>query len=345
MNRRNRLRLHVLSILALVTPMSTHLSAQEPLSPAGVALPGVVLDRSTGAPVRGALVTSPDQGRRAIADSLGMFTLQGLQPGPTRLLVQRFGYQDVDVSVMVTAAPEALSVRMEPDPVQLQALVVTGSARVNVNGRVLDAASGDPVPWATFWLTTDAATEAGEGSADEGGLFSIEEVAAGAYLLLVEKLGYRSQYVPLGAAAPSESIEVRLEPDSLVMSGLRAMTRELGTRRNSAPYLVRVFDEERLRATRFPDVRHFLQSQPSLTWTPCQGSERKDCVIHRQRAVAPTVYIDELLRHLEDLESLGPGQIFQLETFACSQRVEIRAYTLDYMEQAARRPRIVLPAC
>jgi hypothetical protein len=196
-----------------------------------------------------------------------------------------------------------------------------------------------------LWLTPDAVHDAARAAADEDGAFTMGDVAAGAYLLRVDRLGYRSRYVPVGAAAARETIEVRLEVDPVVMAGLVAMTGELGTRRSSAPYPVRVFDELRLRRSPSPDVRHFLRNAGSLTWTTCLGSETMDCVIHRQAAVVPRVYIDELVRNLEDLESLEPGDVYQVETFTCSRRVEIRAYTTRYMEQAARRPRIVLPAC
>jgi hypothetical protein len=318
------------------------LSAQQPEGPI---VSGVVLDAASGVPVPGALIALAGQGLRAITDSTGAFRLQGGSAAQLQLSVQRYGYRTTDLRIVLPTSPEPLTIRLEPDPVQLDALVVTGGARVDMNGRVLDAATRQPVPWAAVELTRDAVREAAHTSADDDGAFTLEDVPSGAYLLRVDRIGYQSQLLPVGAFASSDPLEVLLEPDSLMMSGLAAMDRELGSRRSAAPYLVRVYDERRLRLTASPDVRHFLRNLASLRWTGCQGSETMDCVIHRQAAVPPRVYIDELIRNLEDLESFEPSDLFQLETYTCSRRVEIRAYTVRYMEQAAKHPRIVLPPC
>ena len=338
----SRLRPHLAFALLLLCGGRAGLSAQQPEPPT---LSGVVVDAATGSPVRGALITLAGQGLSTISDSTGAFRLRSGLAGQLQLSVQRYGYRPAELRVVPPATAEGLTIRLEPDPVQLEALVVTGAARVDMNGRVLDAATRQPIPWASLWLTTDAVREAASTSADEDGAFELQNVAAGAYLLRVDRLGYQSRYIPVGAAPFSEPLEVLLEPDSAMMSGLSEMTRELGSRRSAAPYLVRVYDERRLRLTPSPDVRHFLRNLASLKWVGCQGSESMDCVIHRQTAVAPRVYIDELMRNLEDLESFEPSDLYQLETYTCSRRLEIRAYTVQYMEDAAKRPRIVLPAC
>jgi hypothetical protein len=124
------------------------------------------------------------------------------------------------------------------------------------------------------------------------------------------------------------------------------MAAELRTRRNATPFLVRVYDERRLRLTASPDVRHFLARESNLAWTGCPGGGAStDCLVHRTRVVTPRVYIDDFRRDLEELVSFAPDEIFQLETFTCRASVEIRVYTADYMEQMAKRPRILLPAC
>jgi hypothetical protein len=147
-------------------------------------------------------------------------------------------------------------------------------------------------------------------------------------------------------SAPPEPITVLLEPDSAVMKGLETMTGELRTRRNATAFLTRVYDERRLHLTASPDLRQFLDRETPLSWTGCPGGGASmDCLVHRAQVIHPRVYIDDFTHDLEELVSLAPDEIFQLETFTCSRSVEIRVYTTAYMERMARRPRILLPAC
>jgi hypothetical protein len=319
-------------------------AAQQPGQPE-IVLTGVVVDNVTGRPVPGALVSVGGRPPRAIADSLGAFALSGVPAGSFDLLVQRFGYGDLTLRVSVPGTAQPVIARLQNDPLQLDSLIVTGSARVQLAGSVLDARTREPVPWPSLWLSPDAVREAGSASGDEEGVFSIGQVRTGVYLLRVDKLGYQSQYISIGVTAPPEPVTVLLEPDSAVMAGLVRMTAELRTRRNATPFLTRVFDERRLHLSASPDLRHFLDRETSLGWTGCPGGASMDCIVHRTQVIRPRVFIDDFTHDLEELVTYAPEEIFQLETFTCSRSVEIRVYTRAYMERMARRPRILLPAC
>jgi hypothetical protein len=338
-------RASILWSLLFLPVLSTAVRAQQPGEPPERVLTGVVVDNLSGRPVPSALVSVGGQAPRAIADSLGAFALRGVPSGSFELLVQRFGFGDLTLRVSVPGSPQPVIARLQVDPLELDSLIVTGAARVQLAGSVLDARSREPVPWASLWLSPDAVREAGSASGDDEGVFSIDGVRTGVYLLRVDKLGYQSQYISVGVSAPPEPITVLLEPDSAVMKGLQVMTGELRTRRNATPFLVRVYDERRLRLTASPDVRHFLDRESNLPWTGCPGSASMDCLAHRLQVVSPRVYIDDFRRDLEELVSFAPAEIFQLETFTCRAAVEIRVYTTQYMERMARRPRILLPAC
>jgi hypothetical protein len=325
--------------------------AQQP--PANtVTLTGVVTDVGTGVGVSGALVSLGDRGPRAIADSLGRFRLANVPTGSHDVLVQRFGYVNLQVRVVVTTAPQPLELRLAPDPLQLEGLTVTGNARAPLSGLVVDAVSGAPLPWTSLWLSQDAVREAGRGAADEQGVFSIPNVLTGSYLLRVEKLGYHGQYLPVSHAAPPEALEVRLEPDSVLLKGLAEFNSRLGARRKSSSGQMQSYGEDRLQRSVMAGMRQFLQNDAAVPLFPCTGREsRMDCRDLRGRLVAPRVYIDEIpAAGLDQLDSYQPHELYAVDVFVCgpADRLggwEIRVYTHAFMERQARRARGMFAHC
>jgi hypothetical protein len=341
---------------ATLGPSATGLLAQQP--PANtVILTGVVTDAGSGAAVSGALVSLGDRGPRAIADSLGRFRLANVPHGSHDVLVQRFGYVNLQVRVVVTATPPPLDLRLAPDPLQLEGLTVTGNARVPLSGLVVDAVSGAPLPWTSLWLSQDAVREAARGAADDQGVFSIPNVLTGQYLLRVEKLGYHGQYIPVSHAAPPEALDIRLEPDSVLLKGLAQFNGRLEARRRSVSGSLQTFDERRMQESVMRGMREFLQNDALIPLEPCAGSgrARNDCrMLRGGNLVAPRVYIDELPTGAGGLEQLGsyaPHELYGVDVFLCGpgDRLpsgwEIHAYTHAYMERQARRGRGFFPHC
>jgi hypothetical protein len=313
---------------------------------AGVRLTGVVVDATSGAPVRGALVSLGGPGPRALTDSLGAFRVQGVRAGQQTVRVQRFGYRTLERPITVSAATPPLDLRLDPDPLQLEGLLVTSGVRLPLDGVVTDAVSGVPVPWAELELTRDAVREESRGESDARGAFSLPDVPTGAYFLLVEKLGYESQYVAVGHTTPPSALVVKLGPDTAIQRGLAFMAAELTRRRNALPSAVRVFDETQLRVSRAPSLRDFLEQEASAVFVRCGPAGQFTCMLGAGGMTQPRVYIDDLL--LVDgggaLPIYDPAEMHSVELFRCS-RPEIRIYTSDYMLRMARRPRVVRPAC
>lgn len=305
----------------------------------GVTLTGVVLDAATGESVGGAFLAIGNDGPRAIADPLGDFRLPDVPTGNQRLLVQRFGYVDLELRVRVDRASEPLELRLEPDPLVLEGFAVTGEARVAFTGRVVDAATGTPLPWTSLWLRDERRSAAGA-----QGVFRIPDVPTGSYLLLVRQMGYASVYVPVRVTAPPEPVEVRLEPDPVVLEGLTVAHDRLRGRRNAYPGVALAYDRERLSRSGSPDVLHFLSYRTPVNVFPCEGPAMSHfCVLGRGgRPVEPTVYLDELplWGGLDVLRSYRPEELYLVEVFG---RSTVRAYTHEFVEQLARRPRILLP--
>jgi hypothetical protein len=331
------------ALIAALVPFRA--SAQQPTPPTSVTLTGVVLEAGSGTPVRGAFLSLGTSGPRAIADSLGRFRIIAAPLGTQQLLVRRFGYRDVATTVNVTSVPAPLQLRMEPDAVALDSLTVTGT-NVELTGRVVNAQSNAPVPWALLWLSRDAVRRAGRATADIQGVFNIDDVGTGPYFLRAEALGYEAQMVLVDVLAPPEPVEVRLRPDTIVIAGLPRIERELRSRRNYLSGTNRIYDATRLNYSAAPSAVDFLQWESFVVVVGCEGGATANlCIVGRSgRVIQPRLYIDELPIQggLDVLQSYAPGEFHQIEVFSCG---AIRAYTPTYFTQQARRPRQRIAGC
>jgi hypothetical protein len=237
---------------------------------------------------------------------------------------------------------------MEVDPIALEGLTVTGGARVALGGTVVDAETGEAVPWAEVLLSRDTQRRDARGAADVQGVFSLPPVATGAYFLRVDRLGYESQYLTVDVAAPPEPVEVRLRPDVAVREGLVRMNAQRDTRLRATPFTTRSFGEARLRDSRAPGMRHFLQYDASMGLGTCANAPmgRDDCMEVRNRQVRPYVFIDEMpAMGLDHLDSYLPSDFYSLEYVLCNGLPVLRAYTHGFMERIARRPVQLIGAC
>ena len=95
----------------------------------GFAVRGVVVDAISRRPVPFAVVTVyGDDAKRALADSLGLFSIVGVQPGMRRLAVSCIGYKDViSDEYVVSATLTPVVVEMREDASQLSGVTVSAS--------------------------------------------------------------------------------------------------------------------------------------------------------------------------------------------------------------------------
>jgi hypothetical protein len=312
-----------------------------------VTVTGVVLEQGGGTPIAGALLTVDDRGPRAITDSVGSFRLIAVPSGTRRVTAERFGYRPVEATVTVARGAAPLELRMQPDPVALEGLTVSGTARVAVTGLVRDARTGEPLAAAALWLTRGTDRDAGSGFSDAQGIFRIEDVPAGAYLLGAEKLGYVSRYVSLGALGPTDPVEVDLDPDSAALAGLAVMEQRMRSRVLATGFSTRSFGEELLQRARSRGMRTFLQQDALVNLVPCETARvRNDCIPARGRLVGTAVFIDErVAAGLDELDTYDPSEFYNVEMIECRGRFVIRAYTYAYMQRVSRRAQALLPPC
>lgn len=294
------------------------LAQQSP--PIADSLAGVVRDASSNLPLSNASVLVQGTDLHTFTDDSGRFSIDGVPEGAQLLQVSRLGYDEEVVTVRVGDA--SLEVYLEPRPLLIDGVDVTGHSEVALNGAVVDSKSGEGLPWALLRLG-DRRLQ----SADDRGSFRIQGAPPGSYLLYVERLGYESVYVQISLTGGMEPIVVELEPDAIMLQGIETMVRRLEHRRDGYGFgPVRAFDEGRLRRSGPADVESFLRSQGSV------------------RAVEPRVVIDEIEVPcgLLVLTTYTLEDIHLIEIY--NRGAQIRVYTQAYMRRTGRGPRALIPA-
>jgi hypothetical protein len=323
-------------------------------SPDSVDVSGMVIDASSGAPIVGAEVSFGERGPRATTNPQGRFVVRSAPSGSRLVHVRRFGYKDLEGQIAVRIGMRDPVIELTPDPVQLEALTVTGDQLGNVRGRVVDALSEAPIPFANLTVTRDGFTRVGRvASSDPNGAFTVDDIKFGGYLLKVERLGYHPVY--FGFAHPSpEGLTVRLDPSPAMLEGVEGVVKKFDTRRRSFAHESWLIDERRLKESLAAGMRTFLDQQgASFRVVLCkQPGYGMNCVEFSSQpgdVTLPRVYLDEIPQAspgLEVLASYDPKELYQVELYRCGPSVlEIHAYTYAYVERQAMRSRGLIPAC
>jgi hypothetical protein len=313
---------------------------------------GSVTDATTGVPVIGAQVAFGGGGPRTTTGADGRFVVRNAPGGRQAVTVRRFGYRDREQQIEVRLGMRDPVIELTPDPVQLEALTVTGGTLANVRGRVVDAVSGLAVPYVTLTLTRDGRTRVGRAaSSDTMGAFTIADINPGGYLLEVERLGYVQQYVAFPHPHPDpQGIVVRLDPNPALLEGIEAMTKRLDTRWRGYPSHATVWDEKRLRDARQTGMKGWLEFEAGEGFAVVECSNKvygRNCLAGRLGGSGsmPRVYIDGILiarPGLQVLASYGPKDFYRVEYYGCG---AIYVYTYAYVERQAIRPRAQFPPC
>ncbi len=87
---------------------------------------GTVIDRESGEPLFGVIVSLDDLGRRALTDSSGRYVLVDVPPGPQHVSVRRIGYAPRTFHALVPRQGTiAIDVSLQPRPIALEAIEAT----------------------------------------------------------------------------------------------------------------------------------------------------------------------------------------------------------------------------
>ncbi|MBI4519828.1 MAG: carboxypeptidase-like regulatory domain-containing protein [Gemmatimonadetes bacterium] len=207
-------------------------------------------------------------------------------------------------------------------------------------GVVLDATTGLPVPGAV--VSVFGHSQAFLVGAQ--GTFALPGVPTGLQVVLVESLGYQDLYRTVTIGPQLERLELRLQPDPVLLEGITVMSDRFRARRNSVPVSVQVYGTDRLLRTAAWDARDFLQREAFLTMVPCSGRGMSDeCVYVRGGVARPQVFIDEMpaIAGLYELGTYPAHQLYLIEVYGRGR--QIRAYTHQFVERVGRRPQQLLP--
>jgi hypothetical protein len=351
------------AVIQITDPMGGVLLKLQPdlrTAPDSVDIAGTVTDAASGAAIVGADVTFGDGGPRTTTNPEGRFVVRNARSGTQTVVVRRFGYRDHQEQIEVRLGMRDPAIRLTPDPVQLEALTVTGDKIENVRGRVVDALSNQPVAYVNLTLTKDGIRRIGRAeSSDSLGAFTIDDVKVGGYLLKVERLGYTPQYFGFSHPSP-EGLQIRLAPSPAMLDALEVVAEKLEERTKSFGYSSWVCDEKSIRDSR---ARQLNDLDGWCAINLSSGTRRVGQTV---------IYVDELPGASSDI----PSDYYQIEAYLCPDKgtesapslapgasgrggipalppppttairhVEYHFFTYEYIERLAGRPRALIPPC
>ncbi len=192
---------------------------------------GTVIGSGSGQPISGARVMLIDSQNNQIitsvtTDNQGRFDIlaTNLDPNHTYVLVvSKEGYQHV----MGNLNLDLLGSSDENVNYGVVQLIDSGNAiHATVSGLVMDSTTGAPVGNAQIKLyagenVTASSTPVTQAVSDDRGHFSLANVAAGHYTLVVRKDGYATNYTNLTVDEDREYIEISLSPQLIAGQNFR----------------------------------------------------------------------------------------------------------------------------
>lgn len=144
------------------------------LTPQGGSIAGIVTDASNGQPIAGASVTTQPPTSSVTTNAQGGYSIPGIPGGTYTVTATRSGYASNSATVGVTVGGTATA--------NLALVPLPGT----LSGVVTDASTGAPIANAT--VTTQPPTVGASTNAQ--GAYTIPNVAAGNYTVMVSRTGY-----------------------------------------------------------------------------------------------------------------------------------------------------------
>jgi hypothetical protein len=217
-------------------------------------------------------------------------------------------------------------------PLHAQQVTNARPERVDLTGRVLDAATGKPVGQALVSVSGVRRAV----PTDSTGAFRIEGVREGRHTLSVSRLGYAGLETEVAVTSGSGA-EIRLTPEPMVLERLNVYADRLESRRRTVPVPVRAMKREEILAAGGSSVAQLVSSR-FVNRMSCPNRSY-NCTWVRGRAQPVAVFIDEIPVSwgLEQLETYHPQDVYLIESYGHGRM--IRVYTTQYMEWLTRTRR------
>ncbi|MEX2530600.1 MAG: carboxypeptidase regulatory-like domain-containing protein [Gemmatimonadota bacterium] len=228
-----RMRSRVCTVLSvgvlLGLPFSLAGGLRAEARPGGVepqSIEGVLLDASDGTPLAQGVVRLLDTGGEVLVATLtdadGEFSLAAPSAGEYRLEASRLGYHTDERAITLEPGETLrLELRLEPDAMLLDPLVVTGEraahpprcAPLLVLGRVVAGSTGDGIPAAGVELLGGDGDPLATARTDAEGDFMLVTPGPGMYWLRGEAEGYAPATGAELPLLPGDTVEVRFRLD------------------------------------------------------------------------------------------------------------------------------------
>jgi hypothetical protein len=343
---------HLIGVVSALMCAPLALQAQG----ASVTVIGIVVDSLTGARVSAARVSLGLETRGVATNTLGQFSLGDVPVGMRRFIVSRLGYEDREVVVQVTDPMGGVQVKLMPEPLQLEGLSTKGAREGDLRGRVVDAETGEPVPFARVTLTRDGVKQVGKRmrfwSSDTLGYFQLPDIQVGLYFLKVERPGYTSRIESLTHQVPEPPVQIPLSHDYARGAALVEVMRQLDVRVSAATKAV-VVSEDKLQSSTKPFMDQWLMFEGPLNWGTTPDVETKENPRPGQPPLAtgrivpsspPPLYVDGYKQEYfndptSTLLMYSPKEFYRVDFIQCEGvGVWIFAYTYAYIEDRMMNP-------
>jgi hypothetical protein len=205
------MRAFALLLGIVVTTGTLPLHAQGP-----AVVSGVVRDES-GAPVREALVViDPDSlSLRARTDTTGRFRIAGVPTGTYEVRVVRIGFRPHSQMIDVVGRELEIAIELGSAPIPLDTVAVRAS-RPGLYGLVITRGISllPHEPHALRGARVEALSQPHTANTGPDGRFSMPQLGAGAYAVLVTLNGYATRMVPV-TVPPDGGVDITVTLDSL----------------------------------------------------------------------------------------------------------------------------------
>ena len=206
-------------------------------------------------------------------------------------------------------------------------------------GHVVDAQTETLL--AGVWVSVEG-SDWGSFTNNEG-RFLLPEVEAGSYVIVVAHLGYETVSVGVEWTEFGAPVQIRMEPDPILLEGLEIVTDRFRQRRRAAATSVRAFELEELTNSTSWSIIDFLASRALVALSRCDGRYSDMCARVRGWRTQSFLYVDEMpiFDGWAFLQTLAPHDLYMVEVYNGGR--QIRAYSHPFMERAAGTRLFPLP--